>query len=286
MHHLLLAARYRACIRSAHLITGCALSRLHSLRSSFDSLTSDLTPAPVYTSIQYENTPILNENRHTQNRSAKEPYASVMLRSGFALQVLTAPAGFSGRLAGRLARRLPSKAAWMRMKRFFYQNCPGMAVLLAALTVLAAGCSYTPQQPIEYSHAVHAGKFQMECLHCHFNAERSRHAGVPPAQTCMNCHSQVKRDSPEIVKISEALKAGTPIEWVRVHRFPDHAFFDHSRHVKVAEIRCQQCHGPVETMTRVYQVENMTMGFCLDCHRQTDASKDGFKPSIDCAGCH
>ncbi|MBI2149454.1 MAG: cytochrome c3 family protein [Acidobacteria bacterium] len=163
---------------------------------------------------------------------------------------------------------------------------PPVLGAILALALVPAGCSYAPEQPVAYSHAVHAGKYQIQCLHCHFGAERSRHAGVPPAQACMNCHSQVKRDSPEVEKISAAVNSGKPIAWVRVHRFPDHAFFDHSRHVKVAEIRCQTCHGPVETMNRVYQVESMGMGFCLDCHRNTQPSADGFKPSIDCAGCH
>jgi hypothetical protein len=174
----------------------------------------------------------------------------------------------------------------MRTDDFFSEYRIPTAALVVVTALLAAGCAYTPEQPIEYSHAVHAGKYQMECLHCHFTAERSRHAGVPPAQVCMNCHAQVKRDSPEVVKISEALKSGKPIAWVRVHRFPDHAFFDHSRHVKVAGIRCQTCHGPVETMGRVRQVETMNMGFCVDCHRNGQAPKDGFRPSTDCSGCH
>ncbi len=174
----------------------------------------------------------------------------------------------------------------MRIERIFTSARGRLAVLAVMAALLAAGCAYTPQQPIEYSHAVHAGKYKMECLHCHFNAERSRHAGVPPAQTCMNCHSQVKRESPEVVKIGEAIKSGKPIQWVRVHRFPDHAFFDHSRHVKVAEIQCQTCHGPVETMARVYQVESMSMGFCIDCHRKSTPTKDGYNPSTDCSACH
>jgi predicted CXXCH cytochrome family protein len=161
-----------------------------------------------------------------------------------------------------------------------------LPILLITMTLATASCAYTPRQPIEYSHAVHAGKYKLECLHCHFGAERSRYAGVPPAQVCMNCHAQVKRDAPEVVKISDAVKSGKPIAWVRVHRFPDHAFFDHSRHVKVAEIQCQTCHGPVETMARVYQVETMSMEFCVDCHRNTRPSKNGPQPSTDCSSCH
>ncbi|MBI4473924.1 MAG: cytochrome c3 family protein [Acidobacteria bacterium] len=167
-----------------------------------------------------------------------------------------------------------------------FSRYAGVKILFWLAVLLPAACAYAPEQPIEYSHEVHAGKYQIECLHCHFGAETSRHAGVPPAQVCMNCHSQVKRDSPEVQKISTAVTSGTPIAWIRVHRFPDHAFFDHSRHVSAGGIKCQTCHGPVETMSRVYQVENMSMGFCLDCHRKADPLTAGIKPSTDCSGCH
>ena len=161
-------------------------------------------------------------------------------------------------------------------------------VIVATLFV---GCNtnqrgYAPEQPIAYSHAVHAGRFQIDCLYCHFGAERSRHAGVPPAKVCMNCHSQIKRDSPDIQKIDAAIESGTPIAWTRVHRFPDHAYFDHSLHVAVAGIRCQSCHGPVETMTRLRQAGSMSMGFCLDCHRKSERSATGPVPSTDCSVCH
>lgn len=168
----------------------------------------------------------------------------------------------------------------------FTRYAGARSFLVVTVALLFTSCAYAPEQPIAYSHALHAGKYQIDCLHCHFGAERSRHAGVPPAQACMNCHSQVKRDSPEVQKISAAMETGKPIMWVRVHRFPDHAFFDHSRHVVEAGIRCQTCHGPVETMTRVHQVESMSMGFCLDCHRKSEQSGNGFKPSTDCIACH
>lgn len=165
--------------------------------------------------------------------------------------------------------------------------CVTLAVLLLVGGNIASNQQgYEPEQPIAYSHAVHAGQRRIDCLYCHFGAERSRYAGVPPAQVCMNCHSQVKRDSPEVQKIEAAVESGTPIAWIRVHRFPDHAYFDHSRHVAVAGIRCQSCHGPVETMTRVRQVESMSMGFCLDCHRKSERPGNGLAPSTDCSACH
>ncbi|MCC6554890.1 MAG: cytochrome c3 family protein [Polyangiaceae bacterium] len=169
-----------------------------------------------------------------------------------------------------------------------------IAAALVIAAPLLAGCDtgsigsqqgYEPVQPIAFSHATHAGEAQMSCQYCHYGAERSRHAGVPSASVCMNCHTQVKKDSPEIAKIKSALDSGTPIQWVRVHRLPDYAFFDHAGHTR-AGVACQNCHGPVETMVRVSQVETMSMGFCLDCHRTTAAQDPALQPPTDCAACH
>jgi hypothetical protein len=148
----------------------------------------------------------------------------------------------------------------------------GFAVLaLCALAVLA-GCEtnnqgYEPRQPIAYSHATHAGGAQIECTYCHFQAERGRYAGIPPAQVCMNCHTQVLPDNVEVQKVKAAIDNNEPIQWVRVHRLPDHAYFNHSAHVVTGDIECQECHGPVESMGLVRQEEPLTMGWCLDCHR-------------------
>lgn len=166
------------------------------------------------------------------------------------------------------------------------------SLLFAAL--LLSGCEngfltqqgYEPAQPIAYSHALHAGQFQMNCQYCHFGAAQSRHAGVPPASVCLGCHSQVKKDSPEIQKIAQAVESGTPIEWNRVHRLPDFVWFSHQNHVS-AGVVCQTCHGPVETMVRVRQHNTMTMGWCLDCHRRTAGETAGrLNPPTDCAACH
>ena len=167
--------------------------------------------------------------------------------------------------------------------------------MLRALTWIAcvlAGCGvgsqqgYEPVQPIPFSHALHAGEYKIDCQYCHFGAQRSRHAGVPPANVCVNCHAQVKKGAPEIQKLLAAVAENRPIEWTKVHRLPDFAYFDHSRHVRAGQIACQTCHGPVEEMVRVKQVEPMTMGWCLDCNRER-AAKDPLKaPSTDCAACH
>ncbi len=156
------------------------------------------------------------------------------------------------------------------------------AAAVAALVVVLAGCEtnnqgYAPRQPIAYSHATHAGGSQIDCTYCHFQAERGRYAGIPPAQICMNCHAQVLQDNAEVQKVKAAVDAGEPIEWVRVHRLPDHAFFDHSAHVVTGGIECQQCHGPVESMGLVRQEEPLTMGWCVQCHR--DNQPDRATPS-------
>jgi hypothetical protein len=162
----------------------------------------------------------------------------------------------------------------------------------AALTFAFSGCScalgsqqgYAPEQPVAYSHALHAGELQLDCQYCHFGASQSRHAGIPPAQVCMNCHTQAKKDSPEVKKVAEAVAENRPIRWVKVHRLPDHAFFSHQSHVAGGGLACQECHGPVETMVRVEQVEPMTMGWCLDCHRAKAPRVAA--ATTDCAGCH
>lgn len=147
---------------------------------------------------------------------------------------------------------------------------------------------YEPAQPIAFSHALHAGEMKMNCQYCHFGAAQSRHAGVPPANVCMGCHKNVKTGSPEIIKLTQAVAENRPIEWTRVHRLPDFVWFSHQNHV-AAKVACQTCHGPVETMARVQQVNTMTMGWCLECHRSiaADPANAGkLNPPTDCSACH
>lgn len=130
---------------------------------------------------------------------------------------------------------------------------------------------YAPQQPIKFSHQVHAGLNETECLYCHNIAERSKHAGIPETNVCLNCHTVVVEGTNsgkfEIDKIHEANASGEPIEWVKVHNLPDHVFFSHAQHVGVGNLECQECHGPVEEMDVIEQVPDLSMGWCLDCHR-------------------
>jgi hypothetical protein len=158
--------------------------------------------------------------------------------------------------------------------------------------------NYEPQQPIAFSHKVHAGDNSIPCIYCHSGAEKSPIASIPPATTCMNCHKQILKTSPEIKKVVDAIAQNRPLVWTRVHRLPDHTQFDHSRHV-TAGFSCQTCHGAVETMERVRQENHITMGYCLSCHRRyrdtLDPALKGIaalgKPTrmmaaTDCSVCH
>ncbi len=130
---------------------------------------------------------------------------------------------------------------------------------------------YAPEQPIPYSHALHAGTMRIPCLYCHSGADRSRHAGIPAVETCMNCHRVTKTESPAIKELTALYTSGRPLEWVRVHTLPDYVFFDHRPHVN-AGIACQTCHGEVQTMTVLTRRMSMRMGSCLGCHRDPRAA--------------
>jgi len=125
---------------------------------------------------------------------------------------------------------------------------------------------YAPRQPVPYSHRLHAGIMGMDCRYCHANVERSGEAMVPPTQTCMNCHSLVRTDSARLAPVRQSWQTGQPIPWVRIHRLPDHAYFDHSVHIS-AGVGCSTCHGRVDQMDVVRQDQPLSMSWCLDCHR-------------------
>jgi hypothetical protein len=158
---------------------------------------------------------------------------------------------------------------------------------------------YDPEQPIAFPHKVHAGDNQIACLYCHSAARTSRHAGIPAASVCMNCHSLLEKQTVEIERMKEAVQLGRPIPWVKVHNLPDYVYFNHSQHV-VSGVACQSCHGAVEQMNRVHQDKPLTMGFCLDCHRENaHLPNGGFGRAVaglqerpqptaglDCASCH
>ena len=231
----------------------------------------------------------------------------------------------------------------MNKSVFTYTFLVGVIITLVA--VLAGSRSYhlpdnqqdyQPDQPIAFSHHLHAGKLSIACQYCHTGSEISRHAGIPSASICMNCHSEVttsfgavqqekkriddlknkaKKEnrklsteeatprtllpSTELKKLYEYLalnddreldpnKTATPIEWVKVHNLPDYVYFDHRAHVNVG-VDCQTCHGNVESMERVRQVKSLSMGWCINCHRESN--RIGIKgklvnASLDCTTCH
>lgn len=137
---------------------------------------------------------------------------------------------------------------------------------------------YAPDQPIKFSHKIHATDNKIDCMYCHTGVESSKSAVIPSADLCMNCHIIVRegRNSGkfEINKIHAAVENNKPIEWVRIHKLPDHVFFSHAQHVNVGKRECQECHGEVEQMHILKQVEDLSMGWCLDCHDKTAVDKD------------
>ena len=139
-------------------------------------------------------------------------------------------------------------------------------------------------QPINFSHKIHAGDNQIACLYCHVGVDKSAVATIPTVQTCMGCHKMVAAGRPEIEKLRKYWDDKQPIPWAKVYDLADHVRFTHKRHVK-AGISCQTCHGPVETMSEIRLQQDLTMGFCVRCHKQR--LNDKHTPaSLDCATCH
>jgi hypothetical protein len=125
---------------------------------------------------------------------------------------------------------------------------------------------YAPEQPVPYSHRLHAGQLGIDCRYCHANVERSFEAMIPPTQTCMGCHAIIRTDSARLEPVRHSWTTGDPVEWERVHNLPDHAYFDHSVHL-AGGVGCASCHGRIDDMEVVEQAEPLSMGWCLDCHR-------------------
>jgi mono/diheme cytochrome c family protein len=136
-----------------------------------------------------------------------------------------------------------------------------------------------PAQPIEFSHVVHAGSYQIPCEYCHADARRSTYAGLPSLGRCMGCHKIVAaQGNPEVAKLQDHFNRQVPVPWVRIHKLAGFVYFPHKRHL-AAGLPCQTCHGPVERMQRVAQVAPLTMGWCIQCHAER-------KAPLDCVTCH
>ncbi len=188
----------------------------------------------------------------------------------------------------------------------FYRNKTYIALLTLILFVvggfyvvrgaigLGRSQNYQPEQPIYYSHKVHAGDNQISCLYCHGGAAEGKHANIPSISTCMNCHMTIneytgspifREDGTEVNGTAEINKLyeyagwdpntrqyvneGKPIEWIQIHNLPDHVYFNHSQHVVAGQVACQTCHGNIQDMDEVYQFSDLSMSWCVNCHRET-----------------
>jgi hypothetical protein len=171
-------------------------------------------------------------------------------------------------------------------------------VVAVLLTVTAMGWftqpdrfvrGYGPAQPISFSHKLHPGTLRIPCVYCHSSALKSRHAGIPSVEKCMNCHKVTRVDRPDIKKLAAIYSSGEPLPWARVHALPGHVYFDHRPHVN-GGILCQTCHGEVQTMDIVYQSMSMRMSNCLGCHRDPGnalpENSRVLKGPENCYACH
>lgn len=150
-----------------------------------------------------------------------------------------------------------------------------LKIATEALITIGGQQGYAPDQPIPFSHKLHAGQYEIDCKYCHNTVEKSKHASIPGPYVCMNCHNAIKTTSPNMALIYEAVEKDEPIQWVRVHNLPDLAYFNHAQHVKVAGLDCTNCHGNIKEMEVVQQVSLLTMGWCIDCHRKTEVNAKG-----------
>ena len=125
---------------------------------------------------------------------------------------------------------------------------------------------YQPPQPVPFSHKIHAGQLGLDCRYCHSFVETAAHSNIPTAQVCMNCHSQVAKETPVLEPVRRAFATGEPVPWVQIHKTPDFAYFNHAVHVNRG-VSCFSCHGRVDQMDVVYQHEPLSMKWCLECHR-------------------
>ena len=166
---------------------------------------------------------------------------------------------------------------------------------------------YAPTQPVPYSHRLHVGQMGMDCRYCHTNVEKSAKAMIPPTQTCMGCHSMIRTDSAKLAPVRKSWETGKPVEWVHIHKLADHVYFNHSVHVAVG-VGCNTCHGRIDRMEVVRADQPLSMGWCLECHRDYKANlrpkgevtnmnwtpdmaagwtpPDNLNPPQHCSGCH
>ncbi len=201
---------------------------------------------------------------------------------------------------------------------------PLAAVLLLVAPLYAVGMiyyagsprttdvGYSPRQPVEYSHLLHAGELGLDCRFCHTTVETAAFVAVPSTAVCMNCHARIAPESEKLLAVQKSFSSGDPIRWVKVHDLPDYVYFDHRAHVGRG-VGCVSCHGRVDTMEQVMQVERLSMAWCLECHRNPEPhlrpkqfittmdwisneppavlgrrlrQQNNIQPSTDCSTCH
>lgn len=134
------------------------------------------------------------------------------------------------------------------------------------------------EQPIAFSHRIHVSEVGLSCDMCHAYADKTIHAGVPAMEVCMNCHSTIATEKPEIKKLTKYFEDKVPVPWNKVHILPEHVYFSHKRHIK-GGLECVNCHGEIKDMDKVHQVHNLNMGWCVTCHKER-------KAPLDCLVCH
>ena len=176
-----------------------------------------------------------------------------------------------------MANIFPRGSNFLPLKIILCLAVAGCAVSLAVpyyFTPKYTRVGYQPQQPVNFSHQIHAGELGMDCRYCHSFVEVAAHSNVPTTQVCMNCHSQVQKENPKLAPVRESWATGKSIEWVQIHKTPDYVYFNHSAHVNRG-VSCVSCHGKVNEMAVVYHAESHSMSWCLDCHR---APQDFVRP--------
>lgn len=274
-----------------------AMSAFDFSDQEFDSLLSYLASPPVAVAMSSETETVSSEG-------VSMNYSIVILIITIILLIivflLTSLKNNLKEVLGEPTETIPETI--VNQYKLFVSNTANL-VFVALITVLfvlrftfdmlmgvGVTTNYQPKQPIEFSHKVHAGVNGVDCNYCHTSARKSKHSGIPSANVCMNCHTYISEGTQtgtkEIAKIYEAVGFDPdtrkyiegyeekPIEWIRIHNLPDHAYFNHSQHVVAGKIECQECHGPIEEMDVVYQHASLTMGWCVDCHRNTEVKME------------
>lgn len=144
--------------------------------------------------------------------------------------------------------------------------CVATAGVTYYMTPKYTRVGYAPVQPVPFSHAKHVQEVGLDCRYCHSEVDKSAHSNVPTSQTCMNCHTAIKPQSPLLAPVRDSFATGKPVPWVWIHQTPDYAYFNHSAHVNHG-VSCVECHGKVNEMDTVTHMQSLSMGFCLECHR-------------------